>query len=160
MIAYIRQNPNVAFDIHQQLIQAPYPHHLNAPVDSSTPQTPKRILDSSDNEDAQASKQQHVLSNGKQKNNNQLNASSAQLTNTNLQQARSQVVGQQEHRLPFEQLKRAVASNLPCFLIEYEQTENSKIRPSDVAAASNIEEHFKQQGISITFSLVGHGEIN
>jgi hypothetical protein len=42
------------------------------------------------------------------------------------------------------------------FLIEYDQTKNSRRRPSDISAASIIEEHFKPQGISITFSLVGH----
>ncbi|CAF5096291.1 unnamed protein product, partial [Rotaria magnacalcarata] len=35
----------------------------------------------------------------------------------------------------------------------------SKNRPSDISAASFLEDHFKQQGISITFSLVGHSGI-
>ncbi|CAF1410067.1 unnamed protein product [Rotaria sordida] len=45
MITYIRQNPSAAFGVHQHLTQVPYPQHLNAPTESSTPQTPKRILD-------------------------------------------------------------------------------------------------------------------
>lgn len=163
MITYIRQNPNVAHNVHQQLIQAPYQKHLNNPIDSSTPQTPKRNLDSSDNDDAQILKQQRILSNGKQKNNGQMNPSiapnSALMSNNHpapkhpYQQVSEE---QQQRRLPFEQLKRAVSSNLPCFLIEYDQEVNSKNRPSDVSAASIIEDHFKQHGISITFSLVGH----
>ena len=161
MIAYIRENPNIALGIHQQLVQAPYSHHLNAPIDSSTPQTPKRILDSSENDGTQVSKQQRILSNGRQNNRNRTTVSiipsrTKSPNNNNPQQAQPQEGRQQEHRIPFEQLKRAVASNLPCFLIEYEQTENVKNRPSDVSAASIIVDHFKQQGIAITFSLVGH----
>ena len=49
-----------------------------------------------------------------------------------------------------------MSSNLPRFLIEYEQSGSSKNRPSDIIAANAIENHFKQQGIPITFSLVGH----
>ena len=63
---------------------------------------------------------------------------------------------QQHRRIPFDHLKRAVANNLPYFLIEYDQVDNSKKRPPDVTVASLIEDHFRQQGISITFSLVGH----
>ncbi|CAF2130799.1 unnamed protein product [Rotaria magnacalcarata] len=78
--------------------------------------------------------------------------------NLQLDQPRQQasVQQQQQHRIPFEQLKRAVSSNLPCFFIEYEHAENSKNRPSDISAARVIEDYFKQQGISISFSLVGH----
>ena len=60
MIAYIRQNPDAALGIHQHLTQVTYLQHLNAPVESSTPQTPKRNLDSSDNDGVQVSKQQRV----------------------------------------------------------------------------------------------------
>ncbi|CAF1145313.1 unnamed protein product [Rotaria magnacalcarata] len=76
--------------------------------------------------------------------------------NRQLDQPRQQASVQQQHRISFEQLKRAVSSNLPCFFIEYEQAENSKNRPSDISAARVIEGYFKQQGISISFSLVGH----
>lgn len=161
MITYIRENPNVAFGIHQQLTHAPHQDHLNAPMDSSTPQTPKRILDTSENNGTQVSKQQRVLPNGKQSNRNQTSVSiipsqAKAPNNNNAQQAQAQEERKQEHRITFEQLKRAVASNLPCFLIEYEQTENMKDRPSDVSAASFIVDHFRHQGIAITFSLVGH----
>ena len=67
MITYIRQNPDAALGVHQHLTELRYPQHPNAPLESSTPLTPKRNLDSSDNDDAQVLKQQRVLSNGKQK---------------------------------------------------------------------------------------------
>ena len=85
------------------------------------------------------SKQQRVLSNEKRSN-----------------QCQSLTAEQQHRNLPFDHLKRAVSSNFPCFLIEYEQGGSSKNRPSDIVAANTIENHFKQQGIPITFSLVEH----
>ncbi|CAM4811751.1 unnamed protein product [Rotaria magnacalcarata] len=142
MIAFIRQNPNVAFDIHEHLTHHTHPHRINAPAQSSTPQTSKRILDSSDNDGAQISKQQRVLSNGKQKKTREMNFSKVpspvhQMNNNlRLDQPRQQASVQQQHRVPFEQLKRAVSSNLP--------------------SARVIEGYFKQQGIAISFSLVGH----
>ncbi|CAF1337379.1 unnamed protein product [Rotaria sordida] len=162
MIAYIRQNPDIALDVHQHLTQVPYLQQLNDPIEASTPQTAKRNLDSSDNDGAQISKQQRILSNGKQKNTNQMNVSLASNyahqsdNNPAVFQPQQQPSNQQQHRLPFAQLKRAVSSNLPCFLIEYDQDGNLKNRPSDVLAASIVENHFKQQGILIVFSLVGH----
>ncbi|CAF4687653.1 unnamed protein product [Rotaria socialis] len=80
--------------------------------------------------------------------------------NIQLDQPRQQASVQQQHRIPFEQLKRAVSSNLPCFFIEYKQAENSKIRPSDISAARVIEDYFKQQGIAISFSLVDHADLD
>ena len=162
MVAYIRHNPNIALGIHHYLSEAPHLQQLNTPIEASTPQTPKRNLDSSDSNDAQISKQQRVLSNRKQKEYSQMNVSVAPKAllslnnNPVLDQHQPQTSEHQQGRLPFEQLKRAVSSNLPCFLIEYDQDVNSKNRPSDISAASILEDHFKQQGISITFSLVGH----
>ncbi|CAF1528039.1 unnamed protein product [Rotaria magnacalcarata] len=68
--------------------------------------------------------------------------------NLQLDQPRQQASVQHQHRIPFEQLKRAVSSNLPWFFIQYEQTDNSKNRPSDISAARVIEDYFNQQGIS------------
>ncbi|CAF3372501.1 unnamed protein product [Rotaria socialis] len=76
--------------------------------------------------------------------------------NLQLNQPRQQASVQQQHRIPFEQLKRTISSNLPCFFIQYEKADNSKNRPSDISAARVIEDHFNQQGISISFSIVGH----
>ena len=67
MIAYIRQNSDAALGVHQPLTEFPYPQHPNAPLESSTPLTPQRNLDSSDNDGARILKQQCILSNGKQK---------------------------------------------------------------------------------------------
>ena len=162
MIAYIRLNPDAALGVHQHLTEYPYLQHLNAPLESSTLLTPKRNLDLSDNDGAQVSKQQRVLSNGKQKRStNQTNPSAVpnlaqQPMNSHPLEDQQQPSEQQHCRIPSAHLKRAVASNLPCFLIEYDQVDNSKKRPSDVTAASLIANHFRQQGISITFSLVGH----
>ncbi|CAF3510028.1 unnamed protein product [Rotaria socialis] len=137
MIAFIRQNPNVAFGVHEHLTHHTHPHRINAPAQSSTPQTPKRNLDSSDNDGAQISKQQRVLSNGKQKKTREMNFSKVpspvhQMNNNiQLNHPRQQASVQQQHRIPFEQ-------------------------PSDISAARVIEDYFKQQGIAISFSLVGH----
>lgn len=164
MIKYIRQNPNAALDVHNHLTQITHLQHLNinAPMESSTPQTPKRNLDVSDSDGTQILKQQRVLSNGKQKGSGRINSSiatnSIRTLNNNPEsdQWQQQTTEQQQNQLSFDQLKRAVSSNLPCFLIEYDQEANAKKRPSDLAAASSIEEHFKHQGIMIKFSLVGH----
>ncbi|CAM2704921.1 unnamed protein product [Rotaria socialis] len=125
MIAFISQNPNVAFSAHEHLTHHTFPHHLNASTQSSTPQTPKRNLDSSDHDGTQISKQQRVLPKGKQKKTREMNLwkvpSPVHPMNNNLQlnQTRQKVSVQLQHRIPFEQLKRAVSSNLPCFFIEY-----------------------------------------
>ena len=155
-------NTDAALGVHQHLTEFPYPQHPSAPLESSTPLTPKRNLDSSDNDGAQVLKQQRVLSNGKQtRNTNRTNSSvvpnfAQQPMNNHPLDDQQQPSEQQHCRIPFDHLKRAIASNLPCFLIEYDQVDNSKKRPPDATAASLIEDHFRQQGISITFSLVGY----
>ena len=72
MIAYIRQNPQVAQGVHHHLSQTTYLQQVNAPDESSLSQTPKRNLDSSENDGLQVSKQQCVLSNEKRNNQHQL----------------------------------------------------------------------------------------
>ena len=57
MIAYIRQNPEVAQGVHHHLSQATYLQQINAPLESATPQMPKRNLDSSENDGLQVAKQ-------------------------------------------------------------------------------------------------------
>ena len=62
----------------------------------------------------------------------------------------------QRIRLPFDQLKYAVSSNLPCFLIEYDSSTPSRKLPSAIAASKMIEDHFSQQKVRIdNFTLVG-----
>ncbi|CAF5158579.1 unnamed protein product, partial [Rotaria magnacalcarata] len=67
MIEFIRQNPTTALSVHRHLTQAAQRinPNFNLPIESSTPQTPKRNLDTSENDDVQVFKQQRVLSNGK-----------------------------------------------------------------------------------------------
>ncbi|CAF5210683.1 unnamed protein product, partial [Rotaria magnacalcarata] len=164
MIEFIRQNPTTALSVHRHLTQAAQRinPNFNLPIESSTPQTPKRNLDTSENDDVQVFKQQRVLSNGKQRNDGHVNPSKTRNTvlplenNGALNQSRHPAVVQNQDHLPFEQLKRAVSSNLPCFLIEYSEDINVKKRPSDLTVASAIENHFNQRGMQIKFSLVGH----
>lgn len=73
---------------------------------------------------------------------------------TLLDKPQQPALNQQQRRLSYEQLKSAVSSNLPCFLIEYDPTESSKNRPSDVLAAGMFENHFKEHRISIRFSIL------
>ncbi|CAF3126952.1 unnamed protein product, partial [Rotaria sp. Silwood2] len=79
MIEYLRRNLNAAFDVHKHLTQITQPQHLNfnAPIESPTPQTSKRNLDTSDNNGIQVLKQQRILSNEKQKNTDRINLSIA-----------------------------------------------------------------------------------
>ncbi|CAF4321784.1 unnamed protein product [Rotaria magnacalcarata] len=164
MIEFIRQNPTTALSVHRHLTQAAQRinSNFNLPIESSTPQTPKRNLDTSENDDVQVFKQQRVLSNGKQRNDGHVNPSKTRNTvlplenNDALNQSRHPAVVQNQDHLPFEQLKRAVSSNLPCFLMEYSEDINAKKRPSDLTAASAIKNHFNQRGMQIKFSLVGH----
>ncbi|CAF5011140.1 unnamed protein product, partial [Rotaria magnacalcarata] len=69
---------------------------------------------------------------------------------------RAAINQQQRKSLPFDQLKRAVSSNLPCFFIEFEQSSTSQRVPSAFEARNIIEKHFKEQKLNIQhFSLVG-----
>ncbi|CAF4949748.1 unnamed protein product [Rotaria magnacalcarata] len=66
------------------------------------------------------------------------------------------ITQQQRKSPPFDQLKRAVSSNLPCFFIEFEQSSTSQRVPSAFEARNIIEKHFKEQKLNIQhFSLVG-----
>jgi len=63
---------------------------------------------------------------------------------------------QQRKSLPFDQLKRAVSSNLPCFYIDFDQSTTAQRLPSAFEARNFIEKHFKEHNIRIHhFSLVG-----
>ncbi|CAF3459772.1 unnamed protein product [Rotaria socialis] len=58
MIDFIRQNPTTALDVHRHLTQAAQRinPNFNLPIESSTLQTPKRNLDTSENDDVQVLK--------------------------------------------------------------------------------------------------------
>jgi hypothetical protein len=154
MIAYIRCNPSAARQVHQHLTHVPYVERVKDAFEASTPQTPKRNLETSDSDGTHIAKQQRIFSNGKEK---RAGTTPTVPTLTDPAHSMSQrTTTQQQHRIPFEQLRRAVSSNLPCFLIEYDPVVSARERPSDVAAASAIEEAFRQQGAKTVFSLVGH----
>ena len=160
VIEYIRGNPEVAFGIHQHLTQVAMSSLIDDCFEVSTSQTPKRNLDNSDNDARPSSKQRRIVSNEKQKNsaqeNNSMATNIAQRLNNKPPQGLLSASKHQQHRFPFDHLKRAVSSNLPCFLIEHDLSINLKNRPSDISAAKIIESKFKQQGISVSFSLVAH----
>ncbi|CAF5037449.1 unnamed protein product, partial [Rotaria magnacalcarata] len=82
MIEFSRQNPTTALSVHRHLTQAAqrFNPNFNLPIESSTPQTPKRNLDTSKNDDVQVFKQQRVLSNGKQRNDGHVNPSKTRNT--------------------------------------------------------------------------------
>ncbi|CAF3687307.1 unnamed protein product [Rotaria socialis] len=64
------------------------------------------------------------------------------------------------HALPFEQLKRAVGHNLPCFLIDFDSNIAFRQLPSAIIACDMIQEHFIKNKISINdfsvASFIGH----
>ena len=62
-------------------------------------------------------------------------------------------VNQNKYSLPLEQLQRAVAHNLPCFVIQFSSLENL---PSAVNAAEELYEHFNRVNIKLNrdFSIV------
>ncbi|CAF4495028.1 unnamed protein product, partial [Didymodactylos carnosus] len=54
-----------------------------------------------------------------------------------------------QYSVPFSHLKRAVANNLPCFIIQYDSNISPKDLPSNVLASDLIHEHLIQQGVRI-----------
>ena len=76
-----------------------------------------------------------------------------QSVSTRITETNQQLQGK---RLPFEQLKYAVSSNLPCFLVEYDTSTPSRNLPSAITASKMIEDHFRQQDLRMgNFTLVG-----
>ncbi|CAM4832943.1 unnamed protein product [Rotaria magnacalcarata] len=62
----------------------------------------------------------------------------------------------QQHKIPFDQVKRAVSSNLPCFHITFHPTNEDQKVPSGFNAANQVFEYLKQQNLQINrFSFVG-----
>ena len=156
MIAFIRCNPDAAMNVHQHLVHLPYEKRRNGAFVASTPQTPKRNLETSDNDGTHTAKQQRIFSNGKEKGAGTMRKPIVPTPMQSTRKVPQRTTAQPQSRLPFDQLRRAVSSNLPCFLIEYDAATSARERPSDVLAASMIEEAFREQGVKIAFSLVGH----
>ncbi|CAM4851532.1 unnamed protein product [Rotaria magnacalcarata] len=62
----------------------------------------------------------------------------------------------QQHKIPFDQVKRAVSGNLPCFYITFHPTNEDQKVPSAFNAADQMFEYLKQQNVQINrFSFVG-----
>ncbi|CAF4608858.1 unnamed protein product [Rotaria sp. Silwood2] len=61
-----------------------------------------------------------------------------------------------QHKIPFDQVKRAVSSNLPCFYITFHPTNEDQKVPLAFNAADQVFEYLKQQNVQINrFSFVG-----
>ncbi|CAF3042381.1 unnamed protein product [Rotaria sp. Silwood2] len=61
-----------------------------------------------------------------------------------------------QHNISFDQVKRAVSSNLPCFFISFHPTNEDQKVPSAFKAADHVFEYLKQQNVQINkFSFVG-----
>ncbi|CAM4903907.1 unnamed protein product [Rotaria socialis] len=62
----------------------------------------------------------------------------------------------QQHKIPFDQVKRAVSSNLPCFYITFHPTNEDQKVPSAFNVVDQVFEYLKQQNVQINrFSFVG-----
>ncbi|CAF5042545.1 unnamed protein product, partial [Rotaria sp. Silwood1] len=61
-----------------------------------------------------------------------------------------------QHKVSFDQVKRAVSSNLQCFYISFHPTNEDQKVPSGFNAADQVFEYLKQQNVQIhRFSFVG-----
>jgi hypothetical protein len=86
-------------------------------------------------------------------NNKRLNESGGSGGQRNPKQQRP---NQSSNRISFDQVKRAVSSNLPCFHVNFDQVDDSKKVPSAFHAGDMILDHLRKNGVKIDrFSLVG-----
>jgi hypothetical protein len=68
-----------------------------------------------------------------------------------------QQVQHQQHHLPLDQLKRAVANNLPCFMVDIDKNVPVQSLPSAIIASDLLHEALLAQGVHIRpFSLVAY----
>ncbi|CAF3259672.1 unnamed protein product [Rotaria sp. Silwood2] len=167
---FLSECPEAALNVHKYL-QKKYSNQqqkFNQPVNS----TPKRghPLDDSGGSTNNGSSHRKFQRKGINSN-DQRNTDNGQQINTyqQPQPLMSQLAlkeGQQQQKItedsskkkqvPFEQLKHAVSSNLPCFLVEFNSDANHNNIPSALHASDFIFKELKSNGISIDrFSLVG-----
>ncbi|CAF3943921.1 unnamed protein product [Rotaria sp. Silwood2] len=117
--------------------------------EASTPNK-RRLNDSSGSGGLPTSKQQR--SNNKQIQANQV------ILSVPYEQRSGDTTSKSAHqrKIPFEQVKRAISSNLPCFYITFNHVDTSQRVPSAFNAAEQIVQHLKQQDIRINrFTFVG-----
>ncbi|CAF2773670.1 unnamed protein product [Rotaria sp. Silwood2] len=61
-----------------------------------------------------------------------------------------------QHKIPFDQVKRAVSNNLSCFYMSFHPTNTDQKVPSAFKAADQVFEYLKQKNVQINrFSFVG-----
>ena len=140
---------------HKQLTNKQFNEstHLQSRVqvqqDTST-QNKRRLSDSAGSGGLPTPKQQRSGNKQLQDNEIVLDAPvDSQQGNTTLKTAK-------QHKISFDQIKRAVSSNLPCFYISFNPTVADQKVPSAFKAADQVFEHLKKQNVRINrFTFVG-----
>ena len=134
---------------HKQLHQS---NHLQSRLqvqDTSTPNK-RRLNDSAGSGGLPTAKQQ--LAGNKQVQDSEIILDAPGVS----QQMNTTLKTVQQHRIPFDQLKRAVSSNLPCCYISFHPKTAEEKVPSAFKTAEQVFEHPKQQNIRINrFTFVG-----
>ena len=137
------QNDNASTPLspreRQNILQGEQAHGFDR---SETPSNYKRPLNDSD-------EFRPVVSKGQRKKNQRIEKNQPSLRNLsqNPPNTSSPVsANQNKYSLPLEQLQRAVAHNLPCFVIQFSSLENL---PSAVNAAEELYEHFNRANIKL-----------
>ncbi|CAF1399049.1 unnamed protein product [Rotaria sp. Silwood1] len=164
LLRSLAQNPNMLNDFYQFLeftrarsAQQSFQHTYNDQINQEQQQIPSILnIKTSFQHKSSTPKRSRPL------NESDGSISSAQKqhkpsTNAYIQRKQAIITNEQQRKsLPFDQLKRAVSSNLPCFFIEFDQSTTIHRLPSAFEARSLIEKHFKEHNIRIqNFSLVG-----
>ena len=137
------QNDNASTPLspreRQNILQGEQAHGFDR---SETPSNYKRPLNDSD-------EFRPVVSKGQRKKNQRIEKNQPSLRNLsqNPPNTSSPVsANQNKYSLPLEQLQRAVAHNLPCFVIQFPNLDNL---PSAVSAAEELYEHFNRANIKL-----------
>ncbi|CAF4909524.1 unnamed protein product [Rotaria sp. Silwood1] len=139
--------------IHKQLNQSKkMQSRLQVQQDASTPNK-RRLNDSAESGGLPTPKQQQAGNEQFQENEIILDAPGAgQQVDTTLKCVK-------QHNIPFDQVKRAVSSNLPCFYMSFHPTNTDQKVPSAFKAADQVFEYLKQKNVQIDrFSFVGWAE--
>ncbi|CAF3546671.1 unnamed protein product [Rotaria sp. Silwood1] len=139
--------------IHKQLNQSKkMQSRLQVQQDASTPNK-HRLNDSAESGGLPTPKQQRSGNEQFQENEIILDApGDSQQVDTTLKCVK-------QHKIHFDQVKRAVSSNLPCFYMSFHPTNTDQKVPSAFKAADQVFEYLKQKNVQIDrFSFVGWAE--
>jgi hypothetical protein len=147
-----KRNQNDPSNSKQQNLQVQQQLNFDKQTNSSTPKRGRPLNDSTGS--TSAVPKQHKPNDYNHTNNTWVPpAHHHQLVNTGIISTNQELPG---IRLPFDQLKYAVSSNLPCFLVEYDPSIPARNLPSAITASKMIEDHFRKQNVRIgNFTLVG-----